>query len=151
MVFWQRSRDDSPRGGTTHARTTAPGLDSFWLGPDITPRAQGMARSLLLPPAERVAVDEAIREKASARRSLLRRALSLSRHARDEARSEQELARTVAEYERARAAFRQEIARIDARLARHVSLRSRVRLLASGVLDNGLGFMAGEPLSADRH
>lgn len=136
---------------TEHRTPAAPrtkGFDRLWLGPNFAPRAQGMIRSLRLSAPEQAAVDRAIRQKVLARETLTRLSTQLYRSALEESTAESQLSLRVDEYGRARQAFQQRVREIDAELERQVSTRTRARLYATGVLDNGLGFMAGQPLQA---
>lgn len=115
--------------------------------PKIAQLAMPMVRSLQLPEAEQKAVDEAIQKKVAAREMLQRKVFSLYELAVNERAAEAELAQAVNEYLEAKKNFQQAIQKADDELVASVSTRTKARLIASGIIDNGLGFMAGKPLS----
>jgi hypothetical protein len=115
-----------------------------------TSRIRSMVASLELSEAEKAAVDSTVAEKTAAREALYRQAFALFQLAIDAEVSEERLAEAIGSYHAAKHDFERRIGEIDADLAGKLSPRSRARLLSTGILDNGLGFMAGSPLPAAR-
>jgi hypothetical protein len=98
--------------------------------------------ALKIPDAEQKAIDAAIEAKFAARQELQNQSLLLYRVAVDLESSEEQLDRAVKDFLAAKDRFQRRFREIDDELVKRISLRTRAKMLTTGTLDNGLGFLA---------
>jgi hypothetical protein len=95
---------------------------------------------------EKAAARQTVKAKDAARSDLMDRLVQLQRAANKTKPSGAELRQALAAYRAAMARHRAKIQSLDQALTKHLSLRSQVRCVSMGILDNGLpGMGMGRP------
>jgi len=92
---------------------------------------------------EKAAARKALKAKEQARQALADELVKLQRAANRSNPTEKHLQQALSAYRAALAQYRKKIAAEDTALVRQLSLRSQVRCMSLGVLDNGLAFGGG--------
>jgi hypothetical protein len=90
---------------------------------------------------EKEIVRQTVLAKIEAWQELRRQTHELEQEGQTGGATDAQVDQAVREFEAARAAYQKKVAELDRRLAGRVSVRTKVSLLARGILDNGLGFM----------
>ena len=103
-------------------------------------RSTGM---LELAEDDQAYVNEALARKMDARQLLQSELLALLTRALDRHTTDDELQEAISDVERVRQEVTERATEIDVDLNQRVPLRARARMLASGMLENGLGLMSG--------
>ena len=119
---------------------------SKWLEEQASKMKERSKRStgmLELAEDEQAYVNEALARKMDARQLLQSELLALLTRALDRQATDEELLEAIADVERVRQQVTERVKEIDVDLNQRVPLRARARMLASGMLDNGLGLMSG--------
>jgi Spy/CpxP family protein refolding chaperone len=111
--------------------------------PDAGRMMDMMAERLGLTPQEKTITEKALRAKMDATSALRRQSDALGELARNDKATDKELAAALKKFDVAKTAYRQRIAAIDAQLSKAVSLKTRAKLTAAGIIDNGLGMRFG--------
>jgi hypothetical protein len=93
--------------------------------------------------SERQQIDATVEQKLSARKALLEESQELFHVSMDPASSEDEIQKAADHFLKLRDRFRERFQELDRELASHLTPRTRARMLTAGILDNGLGFLAG--------
>lgn len=96
-----------------------------------------------LTDTERTAAVSIVRSKLNARRELTAALGQLRRVAFDQNASGQQFKQAIDDYSQALATYRSRVEAEDRGLVKQLSPKSQARCLALGVLDNGLGMIAG--------
>ena len=111
--------------------------------PDSAARdLERMSRALTeagLTGSERSAAESALRAKLEARRELMTALAELRSVSEDTKATDDKLKQAIAVYQKALTKYRGEVAAQDKALEAKLSVRSRARCLAVGILDNGMG------------
>jgi hypothetical protein len=100
--------------------------------------------------AEQKAIDAAIEKKFAAREQLQKQSLLLYQVAVEPQSTEDVLNRAVNDYLAVKDAFQRRIREIDDELVKRISARTRAKIMTTGTLDNGLGFLSSNPLLASK-
>jgi hypothetical protein len=106
--------------------------------------------ALKIPEAEQKAIDAAIEKKFAAREPLQKQSLLLYQVAVEPQSTDDELDRAVNDYLAMKDRFQRRIREIDEELVKRISARTRAKIMTTGALDNGLGFLSSNPLLASK-
>jgi len=109
-------------------------------------REQMMGRRLEeagLTDREKAAAKKSLKAKVGARQALADELVKLQRAANKSKPTDKQLSDGLSAYRAALAQYRRKIAAEDAALVKQLSLKSQVRCMSLGILDNGLGFGGG--------
>jgi hypothetical protein len=107
-------------------------------------RTRKTIEALKIPDAEQKAIDAAVEGKFAAREQLQKQSLWLYQVAVDLESSDEALDRAIKDYLEAKDRFQRRIRKIDDDLVKRVSLRTRAKIITTGALDNGLGFLSSK-------
>ncbi|MCS6862828.1 MAG: hypothetical protein NZT92_21195 [Abditibacteriales bacterium] len=93
--------------------------------------------------AERAATKETWLAKISARNALIEKVSQLREVAENPQSSEEDLKRALGDFAAAYQTYAKTVSEADGKLVKKISLRTRARLTAMGILENGVGFGGG--------
>jgi hypothetical protein len=137
-------RDGADAAPTTASKRSLPPPGSGQLLAEMhQQKTRMMVEALKISEAEKKAIDEAVASKFAAREQLQSQSLRLFQVAIDLRATDDELGHAVEAYAVAKDRFQLRIREIDEELVKRISVRTRAKIITTGTLDNGLGFMAG--------
>lgn len=96
-----------------------------------------------LSDAERAVAKETWTAKNTARNTLREKVDQLREVAENQQSSEEDIKKSLGEFATAYQTYAKTVAEADVKLVKKVSLRTRARLTAAGILENGVGFGGG--------
>lgn len=102
-----------------------------------------MLERLQLSEVERAAAKETWMTKNTARTALREKVDRLREVADNPQSSEADLTKALSEFATAYSTYAKTVAEADAKLVKKISLRTRAKLTAAGILENGVGFGGG--------
>ena len=106
-------------------------------------QARRIAATLEFASEERQIIDKALERKIEARAAVMQQLMHLHRLLQATTTTDRQLEEAIATLLEKKGDLLRELERIDQQLSTAVSVRVRARLLTTGILDNGLGMMAG--------
>jgi hypothetical protein len=111
-------------------------------------RQRRMARQIVaesrFSEQEQAKISDAIARKITLRAVLVQEIAELKRAVDDEQSTDQDIAEAVDRLLKARQVVEDELSSIDASLGADLSGRAKARALVTGIVDNGLGILAGK-------
>jgi hypothetical protein len=123
-----------PPGGGRERGRGGPG------GFDFSQFIDRMLEGMQLNDAERAAAKETWTAKNNARNTLRDKISALREVAENPQSADADLKRSLSEFATAYATYAKAVSDADAKLVGKISLRTRARLTATGILENGVGF-----------
>lgn len=93
--------------------------------------------------AERAATKDTWMMKINARNALMEKVSQLREVAENPQSSEEDLKKALGDFAAAYQTYAKTVSEADGKLVKKISLRTRARLTAMGILENGLGFGGG--------
>ncbi|MCS6861717.1 MAG: hypothetical protein NZT92_15530 [Abditibacteriales bacterium] len=122
------------------------GRGRFGFGPggfDPSQMIDRMLEMMQLSEAERTAAKETWTAKNTARTALREKVERLREVADNTQSTDADINKALSEFATAYGAYAKTVAEADAKLVKKISLRTRAKLTAAGILENGVGFMGG--------
>jgi hypothetical protein len=145
-----RGADDAGQTSSSPGIATAPTGSSRHFAEMYQERTRKAIEALKIPETEQKAIDAAIEKKFAAREQLQNGSLLLYKVAVEPQSTDDQLDRAVNDYLAMKDRFQRRIREIDEELVKRISARTRAKIMTTGTLDNGLGFLSVNPLVASK-
>jgi hypothetical protein len=145
-----RNAEDAGQPVSRGPYTAAVAGSSRYLAEMYQERTRKRIETLKIPEAEQEAIDAAVEKKFAAREPLQKQSLLLYQVAVEPQSTDEELDLAVNNYLAVKDRFQRRIIAIDEELVKRISARTRAKIMTTGTLDNGLGFLSSNPLLASK-